>query len=378
MIKRRILWASVLFSGTFVLLFSCSKNSDPAPDPVDPGAFDKTAMLTFYADNIIVPAYQHAQEDLGALQIAVNAFADAPSSVTQEAAKTAYIHAHNQYENIEVYNFGPAGAAFIDQYFNFSGGLDYSFTQDGELTGFSTDSVTIENNIASGNYDFTTYERNNFYAQGFPALSYLLLSPGAVDKFSSNTANRAKYLKDVAARMMTLINKVVADWSSYRASFISNTKTDVGSPIGNLVNQFAFQMDMLKGPRIGWPFGKQSNGIVFETKSEGYFAGAGAQLASANMRSLKNAYKGGDAGKGIAGYLISLGKESLNTDVLAQFDVLIAKLDAIPDPLSESFLTDGEKVEAAYKEIQKLLTLLKTDVASATGVQITFMDNDGD
>jgi predicted lipoprotein len=35
-------------------------------------------------------------------------------------------------------------------------------------------------------------------------------------------------------------------------------------------------------------------------------------------------------------------------------------------------------VEDAYKEIQKLLTLLKTDVSSALGVQISFMDNDGD
>ena len=57
---------------------------------------------------------------------------------------------------------------------------------------------------------------------------------------------------------------------------------------------------------------------------------------------------------------------------------MISKLDAIPDPLSESFINDGVKVEDAYKEIQKLLTLLKTDVSSALGVQISFMDNDGD
>ena len=137
-------------------------------------------------------------------------------------------------------------------------------------------------------------------------------------------------------------------------------------------------MDMLKGPRIGWPFGKQSNGIVFGTKSEAYFAGVGAQLAIANMTNLKNTYTGGSSNKGIAGYLVSLNQATLNTDVTAQFDLVIAKLGAIPDPLAESFLSSADKVEAAYKEIQKLLTLLKTDVASATGVQITFMDNDGD
>jgi predicted lipoprotein len=57
---------------------------------------------------------------------------------------------------------------------------------------------------------------------------------------------------------------------------------------------------------------------------------------------------------------------------------VIEKLDAVPDPLSESFISNATHVEDAYKEIQKLLTLLKTDVSSALGVQISFMDNDGD
>lgn len=376
--SSRIKWVCVLAAGLFSLFISCSKDGGDTPDPPDPNGFNKTEMLTYYADNLIIPAYQQMQEDAGTLRDAVVAFADAPSPGTQEAAKEAYVAAHLQYQNIEVYNFGPAATAFLDLYLNFSGGLDYSFSQNGELTGFSVDSVSIENNIASGNYDLTTYSRNNFYSQGFSALSYLLFSPGAIEKFGANTANRLQYVKDVAERLKFLVDKVAGDWTTYKTTFIGNTKTDVGSPIGNLVNQFAYQMDVMKGPRIGWPFGKQSNGIVFETKTEGYFAGIGAGLATANITSLKNAYSGGGQNKGIAGYLVSLGKESLNNDVLTQFDVAIAKLDAIPDPLSESFLNDGNKVEDAYKEIQKLLTLLKTDVASATGVQITFMDNDGD
>lgn len=376
--NKRFKWIGVFAAALFVLFISCSKNDNNGPEPPDPDGFDKTAMLTYYADNIIIPAYQQMQEDAGDLQEAVDAFADAPSVSTRDAVLEAYTKAHLQYENIEVYNFGPAGAAFLDLFTNFSGGLDYSFTQDGELAGFSVDSTTIESNIASGSYDLSTYSRNSFYVQGFPALNYLVFAPGAIEKFGSNTENRVQYLKDVAARLKFLVDKVVSDWATYRATFIANTKTDVGSPIGNLVNQFAYEMDMMKGPRIGWPFGKQSNGIVFETKSEAYFAGIGAGLAKANIRSLKNAFTGGSQNKGLSGYLISLDKETLNNDVLAQFDVLIAKLDAIPDPLSESFLTEGTKIEDSYKEIQKLLTLLKTDVPSATGVQITFMDNDGD
>jgi predicted lipoprotein len=173
--------------------------------------------------------------------------------------------------------------------------------------------------------------------------------------------------------MQTLVNGVANDWPNYRAQFISNTQTSSGSPIANIVNQLAYQMDMMKGPRIGWPLGKQSNGIVFATKCEGYYAGISADLAEENLIALKKMYT-----TGIADYLISLKKETLNNDVIAQFDVTIEKLKNIPEPMSHTLTSEPAVVDAAYKEIQKLLTLLKTDVASATAVQISYTDNDGD
>src|SRR5690606_809202 len=114
---------------------------------------------------------------------AADAFAAAPSPATQATALDAYRQAHLQYQKVEVFNFGPAGATFLDVYINFSGGLDYNFNTAGELTGFSVDSISIENNISSGVYDLSTYSRNSFYAQGFPALNYLLFGPDAITKF---------------------------------------------------------------------------------------------------------------------------------------------------------------------------------------------------
>src|SRR6185436_15470199 len=104
---KRLTSGSFLIGGLFILLFSCSKNSsDTGPDIENPGAFDKTAMLTNYADNIIIPAYAKLQEDLDAMIVGVNAFADAPSTVTQDAVKAVYTQTYLSYENIEVFNFG--------------------------------------------------------------------------------------------------------------------------------------------------------------------------------------------------------------------------------------------------------------------------------
>ena len=88
-----------------------------------------------------------------------------------------------------VFQFGPAETALLDNFLNFSGGLDYNFNTAGAITGFSIDSVTIENNITSGTYDLTTMTRNSFYSQGFPALNYLFFGPNAISKFSTNTAD---------------------------------------------------------------------------------------------------------------------------------------------------------------------------------------------
>jgi predicted lipoprotein len=354
----------------------CSKSGDDGPG-ADNG-FDKTAMLQYYADQMIIPAYQSLQQAAAGFQTLANTFLDNRTEANQEALLDAYKQLHLQYTRVEAYNFGPAVVSSLETYLNFNGGLDYNFNTSGDLTGFSIDSATIESNIASGSYDLTLYVRNSFYAQGFAAIDYIFFGPNAIDKFNSNTAKRIQYAKDVVGRMKTLIDKVVTDWSSYRSEFTGNTKTNVGSPIGNMINIMAYEMDILKGPRIGWPFGKQSNGIAFPEKVEAYFAGNASALAQESVRNLKKVFTANDSGKGFSDYLKALGKEALAAQVTAQFDLLISKLQALPDPLSTTITAEPGKLEEAYKEIQKLLTLIKTDVASATGVQITFMDNDGD
>jgi predicted lipoprotein len=368
----------ILLAALVATIYSCSKSSDDSGTVTPPDGFDKSAMLKYYAESLIIPGYTALQEKQAAFQTAADAFLAAPSVATQDAAKTAYTAFHLQYEKVAAFQIGPAETELLDNFLNFSGGLDYNFNTSGAITGFSVDSVTIESNIASGTYTLTNMLRSSFYSQGFAAMNYLLFGPNAIAKFNTNNAARVKYAKDVITRSKTLIDKVAAAWPAYKAEFIANTKTNIGSPIGSMVNQYAYQMDLMKGPRTGWPFGKQSNGIVFASKTEAYFVGISAQLAVENMTSLKKAYTAGGSGKGISDYLISLGKTTLNNDIIAQFDIVIAKLKLIPDPLSNTLTAQPAVVEDAYKEIQKLLTLLKTDLASATAVQISYMDNDGD
>lgn len=361
--KRSKTAVAICFLGLALVLYACSKSSNTGTENTGNETDDfKTGMLANYADNIILPAYSDLQAKLNQLETSAQAFIASPSVSTQESLKGVFKTAWISYESISAAYFGPASALLLNNYLNT----------------FPTVPAKIEAGIQSGTYNFTIAVASDSI-QGFPALDYLLFSPTALQKFTDpGSSNRKKYTQDIITRMKSLVNDALAQWTNgYRSSFVASLKTNVGSSIGNLVNQFAFEMDALKGPRIGWPFGKQSNGTVFADKCEGYYSGISVALAVANLTSLKK-YFIGSSGNGIADYLVLLKKEQLNNDVLAQFEIALNALKAIPEPMSNAFTANPALVEASYKEVQKLLTLIKTDVASATAVQITYMDNDGD
>lgn len=362
-LKMKNTWMAVSLSAALVFAgYACSKSDSGSSDNNAGGDAFKTAMLTNYADSLIVPAYTSFQSRLGALETAVNSFLAAPSATTLDAVKPLFSNTYIAYESISMPFLGPASSTGANRYLNT----------------FPTVTAKIEAGIQSGSYNFTTPGLSDSI-QGLPALDYLLFADGAVSKFTgADAAGRKKYVQDIMARMKQLTQEVITQWNSgYRGIFIASLKTDVGSSIGLMVNQFALEMDAMKGPRIGWPFGKQSNGIVFANKCEGYYSGITASLAIANLTSLKNYYTGG-SGKGMDDYLVLLKRDQLNNDVLAQFEVALNALKAIPNPMSNAFTNNAAVVEEAYKQVQKLLTLLKTDVASATAVQINYMDSDGD
>lgn len=352
----------VLFVLASAAFYSCTKKTDPTDPPATSNDAFKTAMLTNYADRIIIPAYSELNANLATLETHLNGFLVKPSSATLEAVRPAYKAAYLSYEATAAAYFGPASALLYNNYLNT----------------FPAAPTKIEQAVAAGNYNFELPVVNDSI-QGFPALDYLLFAPDAVEKFTGTQAvARKKYVRDVLARMKSLTANTLGQWNGpYKTTFTTSLKTDVGSSIAFLVNQFAYEMDRMKGPRIGWPFGKLSNGIVFADKSEGYYSGLTKELAVANLTSLKN-YFAGAQGDGIADYLVLLKKDALAQQVLTQFDVAIKAIEAIPQPMATSFSKNPTQVDEAYRQVQKLLTLIKTDVASATSVQITYQDNDGD
>lgn len=362
---------SVLSMLLITFYISCSKKSNPNDDKAANG-FDKAAMLTNYADKLIIPAYEQTQQKLTGLQTAVNVFLATPNTTTQTALKTVFKDTYLQIERISVLEFGPSRNNSLIGFMNTLPANTM------KKVGEKTDLAIMEENITGGSWDLA--QNSAVHQQGFPALDYLFFSNGAIAKFTdANSANRKKYVQDILNRVKSLLDQTLSTWkNTYRGQFISNTQSNSGSPISYMLNQFAYEMDMLKGPRIGWPFGTQSGGVQFPELCEGYYSGLSLDLAIENMNSLKNMFTGGNNGKGISDLLVALGNTQLKDEILNQFNVVDVKLKAIPAPLSSALVNNKLAIEDANKEIQLLLRLIKTDAVSKLGVQISYVDNDGD
>ncbi|MDX2172563.1 MAG: imelysin family protein [Bacteroidota bacterium] len=335
--------------------------------------FDKQAMLTNMADNVILPAYTSFKTSLDSLVTVYNTFKSTGSLTDFQLVKQKYSVAYLNYQRCDLFEMGPAEATIIRANFNV----------------FPTDTAQIKSNISSGSYDLGVL--SNIDAKGFPAIEFLLYGNNSTEtdiiKSFTISPNRKQYVSNLLAEMVTKTNYVVSTWNaSYRNTFVTSLGTDVGSSIGFLVNQINFELDYLKNAKIGIPLGKKSLGVPVPEACEAYYTSKSISYAKETLLLIENTYLGrsssGSNGKGFDDYLAHLDIKynggSLNDAINAQFAIAKTKLNAIPNPLSTQVTSNGSTVDAAYAELVKLLVLLKTDMPSNLGVIITYQDGDGD
>lgn len=368
---KKIIYSAIIAASTFLLIQSCSKSGDKS-NPDNGSSFDRKGMLTNMSTNIIIPAYNSFNTDVITLDAAVIAFTTAPDAGTLTAVQAAFKTTYQQWQSTSIYGFGPAEQEDLRV----------------NINRYPTTVAQINANITSGTYNPDLLA--NLSAKGLPALDYLLFGTGAdnnaiLAKYTTDgeAANRKTYLVTLSAEIKTKVGKVTAAWNgAYKTTFVNATGTDVGSSVGQLVNQLVFDYEILKNYEIGIPAGTQSMGTTFPEKVQAYYSKTSVQLALLHIKAMQELYIGKD-GLGLDDYLIKANAKysdgkALNDVILNQFAVATAKLQGLNDPLSDQIKASPATVTAAYTELQKLTVLLKTDMTSALGILITYGDNDGD
>ncbi len=347
---------------TGVLFISC-KDENPLNKKVD---FDRKAMLTNWADNIVLPAFENFDQEVSTLATKVTAFTTNTGTVNladlQQQFKTTYL----AFQYVKAFEVGPSE--------------NVSFRA--SMNTYPADTVKITNNISSKNYNLQAASQLD--ARGFPAMDYLLFS----NNINIETSADAKaYLSALMQDIQSLTSSVNQNWKAHRNDFINASGTDIGSSLGQMVNAINKDYEIIKNAKIGFPAGKKTLGKPFPHTCEAYYGGFSLELAEANIQAIYNLYRGTyfnetQKGLSLSDYLIALDANhndtALDVAIDEQFRSAIATLAEVPNPFSASVVNEVSKVDAAYLEIQRNVVLLKTDMPSAMGVLITYQDNDGD
>lgn len=369
--------AYTLILSSLLILFAAGCEDPLPPDQAD--TFEKKKMLENVAFNIVVPAYETMYQATDSLNAMTQDFVNAPDiqklNMLQDQFKRAYL----LFEHVSAFEIGPAEIELFRA----------------NLNTFPCDTTQILTKIAAGDYSLSAAA--DIDAKGFPAMDFLLFAKNGDQAFVLNRytkhADSAKfrmYLKTLALEISNKTTNIYNAWkpgtTSYATTFANNTGSSIGGSIGMLVNQLCFDLELLKNGGIGIPSGKKSMGILYPEKSEGVYSGLSLSLAKARLRALENLYLGkgviSQDSIGFDDYLMHVdakyGQSSLNEVIQSKFNAAKNKLETIPETLPNSINTQLTLVDDAYNELQQLVVLLKVDMTSALGIQITYQDNDGD
>lgn len=366
---------------TLVLfIYACSNDDstidDQGPDPI-PSAFDRTALLENWADNIIIPGYIDFTSKLSSLESSTILFTTQPNESNLETLRASWLDAYTTWQRVSMFETGPAETVGLRLNVNI----------------FPANVTTIEDNITSGAYDLNL--SSNRSAKGFPALDYLLYGIASDDASivaiytGGQGAQYRQYLQDLVTDIQTLTATVLTEWQNgFRDTFVSNNGASSTASLDRLVNDYIFYYERhLRAGKMGIPGGVFS-GSVESGNIEALYAGnLSKQFFLVGLDAVQDffngrAYNGNAQGESLNSYLDALNVIKDGADLSAiinsQFNTARQSVQGLGNFEQELQNNPPTNFLNAYDEVQRIVPLLKVDMVSALSISIDFADADGD
>ncbi|MGB3848845.1 MAG: imelysin family protein [Tunicatimonas sp.] len=339
---------------------------------------DRAALLTHWADNLILPAYRSYGQTLESMLSATERFSQAPDEASLAELRTTWREAYRAWQWVSMYEIGPAEAATLRNFTNI----------------YPTDPEAIEENVAAKNYTFNLPSK--YDEQGFPALDYLLYGLASTDDELLSRYTDAEwgdayrgYLQAVVNRLNELTAPVIAEWEgAYRDSFVGNTSISATGALNTLVNDYLFFYEKaLRAGKVGIPAGVFSGAPLPHTVEGRYAGDISRALLLESIDAVQYFFNGRAIGSessalGLAAYLdqveVDREAEPLSAQINAQFDKARAAAQQLQPNLAQQITDDNPAMLATYDALQKNVVLMKVDMFQALNVQVDFVDADGD
>ena len=336
--------------------------------------FDRTKMLEFTVDKIIIPAFDDLETKLNNLKISYNKFNSDMTDDNLEDLRNNWLISYKAWQHVEIYDIGKA----MKDYYAFKSNV------------YPVDTVRVKVNIEKGEYDLNN--PNNYDSQGFPTMDYLLYG---LDKDTSKVINHFKndqkisnYLGKIIDELISTTASVNSDWKSTKEEFLKSIENSASSNLNMLINDFIYYYEKrFRAMKFGIPGGVFSSSALPGTV-EGYYSKIySKELSLEAFSSIKNFFNGIShenkdiSGTGLKSYLDFLDPNKtqlLSDEINNQFNIAENSINELNNNFSEQTSTGLLKLLTTYDNIQKAVVLLKVDMLQILNINVDYVDADGD
>ena len=341
-------------------------------------SFDREAMLVFWADSIIIPAQQKFQTDLVTLSNSISEFSSNSSQASLALVREAWFNAYKSWQHIEMFNIGKAEE------------INYGV----RMNVYPVDTEKVEANISSSDSDIE--HPNDYAAQGFPAIDYLLYGIGSNDleileKHTSENSKYLAYLLVLSNKMTELTDSIILDWnSSYRDSFVASIDNTATSSINKLTNDFIYYYEKgFRTNKIGIPAGVFSGSTLLDRVEAYYRRDVSKILAIEAINSVSDffngiSFNGNTSSTGISfkDYIEFLETSKNDTPlgqlIIDQLESAKTSINNLNDDFTIQLENNKLDMLITYDVIQVAVVLLKVDMLQALNINVDYIDADGD
>lgn len=356
---------------TITLLSFCIISCDKVTPEASVDTFDRKEMLTFWANEIIIPAYQDYATKTTDLNEKINDFTSNPTSSSLKSLRESWLNAYIVWQKVAMFEIGKAEELSLIAYTNI----------------YPTNIEFINKKIKEG-YDLTKSSTQDI--QGFPAVEYLIYGIKSTDVEiidyykSADNAKYTQFLKDISNKITQNAKAVNEDWKTYKAKFIENSGSSATASVNKLINDYLFYFEKhLRAGKVGIPAGVFSS-VPNGDEAEAPYAGKSKTLLLTGLDAVESffngkSYGGKKDGKSLKAYINEIKPDSkLSEKINANFKNARTEINKLEESFKEQVTKDKNKLNIAYDALQKNVTLMKADMFSALSIDVDYVDADGD
>ncbi len=336
-------------------------------------SFDRGSILVNYSENIIIPRYNTFKTSMDNLKNSIQTFVNSPNSDNYDAFQNEWIDSYKKWQYVEVFNISKAEEIMY--------GL--------KMNTYPVGKERIENNIEEEKTDLTN--PNDWAAQGFPALDYMLhgiaeTKDAVIDIYNSNS-KYGNYLLTLATVMDENTIQVVDDWATYKDTFNSSFENTATSAFNMMVNDFVYYFEKgLRTNKIGIPAGRFSS-LPLPDRIEAYyysknsFGNLSKTLALEARKGAEELFMGqgsdGQSGPSYKTYLDYL-ETDIGTSVQTKLNNALETINGLDENFIDQINNNNTLMLLAFDALQTIVVNLKTDMLSNFNVAVDYTDADGD